>query len=76
VLSVVLGLGAPLAAAVVWGLVVSPKARYGSPLRQALGEAAVFGAAVIALADADQPVLALVFALLAVVDGVLVRVTA
>ena len=76
VLSVVLGVGTPLAAAVLWGLYVSPKARYASTLRQALGEAVVFGAAVIALADADQPVLALVFALLAVVDGVLVRVTA
>jgi hypothetical protein len=30
VLSVVLGIGAPLAAAVVWGLFVSPKARYSS----------------------------------------------
>jgi hypothetical protein len=36
----------------------------------------VFAAAVIALVDADQPVLALAFALVAVVDGVLVRVTA
>lgn len=76
VLSVVLGVGAPLAAAVVWGLYVSPKARYGSPVRQAVGEAVVFSAAVIALVDADQPVLALAFALVAVVDGVLVRVTA
>lgn len=76
VLSVVLGIGAPLAAAVVWGLFVSPKARYGSPIRQAVGEVLVFGAAVISLFDADQPVLAIVFAALALVDGVLVRVTA
>ena len=76
VLSVVLGIGAPLAAAVVWGLFVSPKARYGSPVRQAVGEAVVFAAAVIALVDADQPVLAVALALVAVVDGVLVRVTA
>jgi hypothetical protein len=76
VLSVVLGIGAPLAAAVVWGLFVSPKARYGSPVRQAVGEAVVFAAAVIALVDADQPVLAVALALVAVIDGVLVRVTA
>jgi hypothetical protein len=57
-------------------LFVSPKARYGSPTRQAVGEAVVFAAAVIALFDADQPLLAVAFALVAVVDGVLVRVTA
>jgi uncharacterized protein DUF2568 len=74
--AVLFGIGGPLAAAVVWGLFVSPKARYGSPARQAVGEALVFGAAVIALFDADQPVLAVAFALVAVVDGVLVRVTA
>lgn len=76
VLSVVLGIGAPLAAAAVWGVFVSPKARYGSPVRQAVGETIVFGAALIALIDADQPVLAVAFAVVAVVDGVLVRVTA
>lgn len=76
ILAVVFGVGAPLAAAVVWGLFVSPKARYGSPIRQAVGEALVFGAAVIALFDADQPVAAIVFAAVALVDGVLVRVTA
>jgi hypothetical protein len=73
--AVLLGVGAPLVAAVVWGLFVSPKAKYGTPVRQAIGEAAVFGAAVIALFAADQPVLAIVFAVLAVVDGVLVRIT-
>jgi hypothetical protein len=75
-LSFVVGLGAPLGAAVLWGLFVSPKARYGSYLRQAIGELVVFGAAALALLDADQPVLAVVFAAVAVADGVLVRVTA
>jgi hypothetical protein len=73
--AVVLGVGAPLAAAVLWGLFVSPKARYGTPVRQAIGETVVFGAAVIALFAADQPVLAVAFAVIAVVDSVLVRVT-
>ena len=76
VLAFVFGIGAPLAAAVVWGLFVSPKARYGSPIRQAVGEVLVFGAAVIALFGADQPVVAIVFAAVALIDGVLVRVTA
>ena len=75
VTAVLLGDGAPLVAAVVWGLFVSPKAKYGTPVRQAIGEAAVFGAAVIALFAAGRPVLAIVFAALAVVDGMLVRVT-
>ncbi len=43
VAAVLLGVGAPLLAAVVWGLFVSPKAKYGSPVRQAIGEAIVFG---------------------------------
>jgi hypothetical protein len=73
--AVLLGIGAPLAAAVLWGLFVSPKARYGSPVRQAVGETIVFAAAVVALFAAGQPVLAIVFAALALVDGVLVRVT-
>jgi Protein of unknown function (DUF2568) len=70
---VVLGIGAPLVAAVVWGLFVSPKARYGSPLRQAAFEALVFGAAVLALLASDQAGLAIAFGALAFVDSVLLR---
>jgi hypothetical protein len=70
-----LGLGLPLLAAVIWGLFVSPKARYGTPLRQAVFEAVVFAAAVAALLDAGQTGLAVAFAAVAIADGVLVRVT-
>jgi Protein of unknown function (DUF2568) len=49
VVNVVLGIGAPLLAATVWGLFVSPQARFGSPLRQAAFEAVVFAAATLAL---------------------------
>src|SRR5919108_3961807 len=69
-----LGLRLPLLAAVIWGLFVSPKARYGTPLRQAVFEAVVFAAVVAALLDAGQTGLAVAFAAVAIADGVLVRV--
>jgi uncharacterized membrane protein YeaQ/YmgE (transglycosylase-associated protein family) len=71
--NVVLGIGAPLLAVVVWGPFVSPKARYGSPSRQAVFEALVFGAAVLALLASDQAGLAIAFGAIALVDSVLVR---
>jgi hypothetical protein len=56
-----LGLGAPLAMATVWGLFISPKAprRIQDPIRL-FTEIAIFAAAVAALADADRPRLAIV----------------
>jgi hypothetical protein len=54
-----LGIGAPLAAAVLWGAVVAPKRAFqvGQPGRLA-GEVVVVVAAVAALAAADQAALA------------------
>jgi hypothetical protein len=68
----VLGLGAPLAMAVVWGSFMSPKAPrpLHDPIRL-LAEIAIFGAAAVALADADQPTLAIVFAAVVAVHLVL-----
>jgi Protein of unknown function (DUF2568) len=74
VVDLVLGLGAPLVAIVLWGVFVSPKARLGSPMRQALFEAIVFGGAVLALVHAGQSWLALAFGAIAVADSVLLRV--
>jgi hypothetical protein len=56
----VLVVAAPLAIAVLWGRWVAPKAkaRVGDPWKLLL-ELLVFGSAVAALADADQPALAL-----------------
>ena len=56
-----LGLGAPLLAAVVWGVLVAPKARWPLPLpvRVAI-EVLLFGVAAGALAAAGRPVLAVV----------------
>ena len=45
VVKIVIGVGAPAAAIALWGLFVSPKARYGGPLTRALFELIVFGAA-------------------------------
>jgi hypothetical protein len=61
-----IGLGAPLLVAVVWGTFMSPKASHPTvdPVR-VLIEFAVFGAGVAALFAADAPVLAVVFAVLA-----------
>ena len=59
----VLGIGAPLAMAVIWGLFMSPKARWRlhDPARL-VGEIAIFGAAAGALGDADQPTPAIALA--------------
>jgi uncharacterized protein DUF2568 len=58
----VLAVAAPLAAAVVWGLWIAPKAtrRLRDPVRLAL-ELLLFGAAGAALAAADHPLAAAVF---------------
>ena len=70
-----LGLGAPLLAAVVWGLFVAPKATVTvpGPVHLAL-EVAVFGLAAVALHAAGQPRLALAFALVVVLNRVLIAV--
>jgi hypothetical protein len=49
--------------AVIWGLFMSPKARWRlhDPARL-FGEVAIFGVAAGALGDADQPTLAIVLA--------------
>jgi len=60
--NIVLGIAAPLAAAVVWGLWIAPKAkrRLRDPARLAI-ELLLFGAAAAALAAADHAVSAAVF---------------
>jgi Protein of unknown function (DUF2568) len=68
----VLGLGAPVAVAAVWGLFVSPKAKVDLPRPAAFAiELLVWAAAALALAASGQPALAIVFAILALVSGTL-----
>jgi hypothetical protein len=69
---VVLGVGAPLLAAVVWGAWVAPKARWPVPIpTRVVIELVLFGAAVGALAVAGQPVLAVVLSVAALTTSLL-----
>lgn len=70
-----LAAGAPLLAATAWGQFVAPRApRYlGSPGRLVV-EGAVFGAAALALVELGRPRLTEGFALLVVLNTVLVHV--
>ena len=72
---VLLGVAAPLAAAVVWGTFVAPKARIAvaRPIRFAF-EVLVFGAAAVALLAIDKTVAAGVFAAVVVIDDALLYV--
>lgn len=71
---IALGIGAPLIAAAVWGVVVAPasRRRLQDPLRL-LVEIVIFAAAVLALAAAGQPALALIFAVVTAINITLVR---
>jgi hypothetical protein len=65
-----LGLGAPLAAAVVWGMFIAPKARHPVPLAVWIGlQVILFGAAALGLAAVASTSLALVFAAVVVLHG-------
>ena len=68
----VLGLGAPALVAVIWGLVVSPKAKVELPRpAQFAIELLVFAAAALALVAAGQPILGIVLAAVELVSGTL-----
>ena len=70
--NIVLGIAAPLAAAVVWGLWIAPKASRGSAIRRASSvELLLFGAAGAALAAAGHPLAAAVFLAAVVLSEVL-----
>ncbi|WP_232688329.1 YrdB family protein [Halobacterium zhouii] len=71
----VLAVAAPLAAAVVWGAVVAPKAAFSvPPAVRLVVSLVVFAAAAGALYAVDRPVLAVAFAAVVVVDTALVYV--
>ncbi len=65
----VLGLGAPLLVAVVWGIWLAPKSsrRLGIPIRLIV-EAGLFALGTAALWIAGQPTLAVIFGALAALD--------
>jgi Protein of unknown function (DUF2568) len=68
-----LGIGAPLLAAVVWGMFVAPRAPIPTPgLLRLLIELVVFGSAAAALYSAGRPTLAWVLVLVYVINRVLI----
>jgi hypothetical protein len=67
-----LGIGAPLLAAVVWGAVVAPRARWPVPGRVRVAiELVLFALAAAALAAAGEPLAAVVLAVLGVATSLL-----
>lgn len=69
---VLIGIGAPLLAIVVWALFRSPKAVFKIDVfGKALVEIAIFSSAAIAWWTLGQPVVAVVFAVVAAVSGII-----
>jgi hypothetical protein len=65
-----LGVGMPVAAAVVWGMFIAPKARYPVPLAVWIGlQVVLFGAAALGLAAVASTGLAVLFVITVVVHG-------
>ncbi len=71
---IALGLGAPLIAAVVWGIFIAPRARWRArdPLRLIL-ELVIFGLAAVALLAVGRLLLAGLFGLAVLVNEVLMH---
>lgn len=71
-LSIVFGIGAPVLAALVWALFLSPRAVFSLDVYgRSLIELLVMGAAAVAWLDMGQPIVAIVFGVVAVVSGVI-----
>ena len=72
-MSIVLGIGAPVVAAVLWGLfAAAQRPRFSLPRPGVLAvKAVVFGGATAALVALGQPILAAVFAVVVVVNLVI-----
>lgn len=69
-MKILLGVGAPLLAAIFWGLFMAPKAtmQVHNPLYM-IFKAILFGLAVVALAFADRPTLAWALGILFVINS-------
>ena len=72
-LRLVVGIGAPLLAATVWGLLIAPKAkrRLADPWRF-LVELALFGLAAVALVGVARPLLAVILLVVYLINRLLV----
>ena len=69
----VLGIGAPVCAAVLWGLFAAPRAPVSAPLLGPGTKLLVFGSATLALYATGHRTLAIVFAVLVVANTIMVR---
>ena len=70
--NIVVGIGAPALAILLWALFRSPKAvLHVDPFVKAIVEIVVMGSAAFAWWDLGQPIVALVFAVVATVSGVI-----
>lgn len=70
-----LAIGAPLLAAVVWGMFVAPKATVAVPMAIWLAlQAVIFGLAIAGLAATEHTTLALAFALALAVNATLLHI--
>jgi len=72
---IALGLGAPVLAAIFWSLFMAPKAvrPVSTPLHLVF-VVLIFGMAALALASAGRPALAWIFAVVSILNQVLLRV--
>lgn len=70
---VALGLGAPLLAAVLWGLFAAPRAPVSLPLVRLGVKFVVFGSAVVALYATGHRTLAVIFAVIVVANAAMIR---
>jgi hypothetical protein len=65
-----LGVGVPVAAAVVWGMFIAPKARYPVPIAVWIGlQVVLFGAAALGLAAVASTQLVVLFVIAVVLHG-------
>lgn len=68
-----LAIGAPLGAAVLWGLFAAPRATHPNPVWGLATKVLVFGAATLGVVAVGHPRLALVFAAAVLLNALLVR---
>jgi hypothetical protein len=73
VTKVALGIGAPLFAAILWGLFAAPRAPVSMPLVGLGVKVIVFGSAAVALYATGHRILAIAFVVLVAVNSALVR---
>jgi hypothetical protein len=74
VAKLVLGIGAPVCAAVLWGLFAAPRALVSVPLLALGTKLLVFGSATLALYATGHRTLAVVFAVLVIANTIMVRI--